>query len=397
MAPSFTRAFSGSPPTFVLAFRKVRHLRLLLPIKLGILAAIAVSSALLVDQLAAAPAYCDAASGCTLARRAASEWLGAVPLPLLGCVALTIQLLLTLVTHDARGRRLLFGVSLLGAVAALALLAIQAFVLHAFCPWCVVVDLLSLGVFGLVVRFCYGPQTQVTGGARLGLSFTLAHAALAVTLPFVWPQFRPASPPPAVLLPYFEPHTTNLVEFVDLECPHCRALYPTLEALQKQYGASLTWKRVHVPLRGHVVAREAARLLYCLGESPLGTALEAELFAASNLSQESFVQTSLKLGVTQEVMARCAVDPAAQAQLLRDAELLSSLGSQGLPLTFVQGERIVGNQSPMTYRDAIARVRRPAQTSRLQTFGFLAIVVMLTGALQVVTNASLRPRNSGGA
>ena len=152
----------------------------------------------------------------------------------------------------------MLGGAILGGLLGGVLLAVQAFSLRTFCPYCVAVDLLAVVIAVLgSVWYWQGETSRTRHG--LGLSEIGVYLAIAVVIPVVWPHFRPALPVPDGLVELRDPTKTNIVEFVDLECPHCRALYPTLEQLRLELGNGGHLLRLHAPFPGHQVARKAAR------------------------------------------------------------------------------------------------------------------------------------------
>ena len=93
------------------------------------------SAAAMADTLAAAPAWC-AASGCATVQ--ATGWshpLG-VPLPVIGVAFFATMLMLC--ATDAGGLRRVAAIG--GAVVALGLVGVQAFVIGAWCTLCLVAD-----------------------------------------------------------------------------------------------------------------------------------------------------------------------------------------------------------------------------------------------------------------
>ena len=366
----------------------MRYRDYLLLTQLGILAAILLSAALLVDHLGATTAYCHVASGCAVARNAAVHWFGQIPLPLLGLLSFAGLLGATTQVQSSWGRRALLGGAILGGLLGGVLLAVQAFSLRTFCPYCVAVDLLAVVIAVLGSAWYWQGETSRTRHG-LGLSEIGVYLAIAAVIPVVWPHFRPALPVPDGLVELRDPTKTNIVEFVDLECPHCRALYPTLEQLRLELGNGGHLLRLHAPFPGHQVARKAARLLNCLGPGEHAFALEEKLFLLSAITEFTLTKAAADVGITTQQLDACLNDPESEAALKRNWTLLERLGRTGLPLTFVEGERISGAMPLVVYRSAVERVRRSPSNARVQATAFFGIVFLLTLAIHWV----LGPRN----
>lgn len=344
--------------------------------QLGILAAIATCMALLVDALGVTPAYCSGATGCHTAKLAARQVLGAVPLPLIGLLAFVGLLGVTTLRSGRWVGRLELVAAGVAAVFGAGFLCIQAFALKAFCPFCVVVDALAIGIcVALLAAWRLGNTDRsqwlhpvATGGL----------VAFACVVPLLWPHFRPASVTPFQLSGYVATDKVSIVEFVDLSCSHCRDLYSTLERLQKEQGERIHFVRLHAPLRSHRHAREGARLIACLG--PDQTRLEqltAVLFESPVLDHKAVIAGAEYVGMTPEEVDTCLADPMTDRAIDDNIALLESLGFQGLPTTYVAGERIVGAQPYSIYLAALDRVTRTGGTATAETTAFALLFGLL--------------------
>lgn len=349
-----------------------------------VLLAIAASVALLVDTLGATPAYCSGPTGCHVAKLAAKRVLGAVPLPLLALVAFFGWL----VAMTWSGGRVVRKVELLGALLAgssgAALLLVQAFVLGSFCPLCVVVDVAAIlaAVSVLLAR-------RVAGGAVApSLVHPIAIGALvliAAAAPLAWPHFRPAAVVPPPIAELAVPNRVTIVEFVDLACSHCRELYPLFEELRREQGDRIHFVRLHAPLRGHRHARQAARLLQCLEpDHERVEKLTQILFETPELDRDVVIGAAESVGMNSEQVETCWADPASEAMLEDNLKRLELLGFQGLPTTYVGGERIVGAMPKAIYLAALDRVGRSSQSASTDGFVFGALLGMLVLGVLVV-------------
>ncbi|HEY5959156.1 MAG TPA: DsbA family protein [Polyangiaceae bacterium] len=340
-------------------------------IRLSIFLAILACSALLVDSVGVTPAYCSGASGCQVAKLAARRVLGPVSLPALGLIAWVGLLGVTTAPRVRSVRRLELVAATLAPIAGAALIAIQAFVLKTYCPYCMVVDTAAV-VVGAALWIAH--FTKADGDdQRQGLHPVAigALASMAALLPVLWPHFRPPLKTPEPLVAFQQPGRVSIVEFVDLSCGHCRALYSTLERLRRAEGERIHFVRLHAPHRAHRAAREGARLLACLqGDEARVEKLTEVLFESPSLDHAVVAAAGEYVGLTQEEMQACWNDAASEESVAQNVRLLDSLGFVGLPTTYIGGERIIGSQPLPIYQVTLERVSRSEGAATLETVAF---------------------------
>lgn len=350
--------------------------------QLWILVAIIASTALLMDSLGSTPAYCGGAGGCLTAKRAARDWLGPVPLPLLGMLSFAGLLVITASTRTRVLDILEYGAALVGAVGGTCLLLAQAFVLKTFCPFCVVVDISAIAVF--LILMLARRRAHRTGEPLhfLSLPAWLGLGVVAIVAPAVWPYFRPASRVPADLAEFQQPNRVSIVEFVDLQCSHCRALHATMEELRHRYADRIHFVRLHAPLRAHRVARLGARLIACLDPDQARIELmNRSLFDGPEINQASLEAAAAGLGLSEAEVEGCWNDPSNEALVDSNLQRLERLGFEGLPTTYVGGERIVGAMPLVVYAAAIDRASRSDRMIGLESTAFFVLVTVLVTCL----------------
>jgi predicted DsbA family dithiol-disulfide isomerase/uncharacterized membrane protein len=362
----------------------------LLVVQVNATLVLSVSSALLVDHLGDNSAYCQANSGCVAAKEAALRWFGPVPVPAIGLIGFAVLLGLSLFVERRGVRRLLLASSVLGATIGLAFLVVQAFVLKRFCPGCVLVD--GLAIVGCVATLLLDRVLRKTRTFTRPLRPLVvgAFASVAVVVPVLWPQFRPVPTIAAPLMAWQTPERTTLVEFVDLQCSHCKALYPTLEQLRREYGTAIAVRRFHVPAERHLQARQAARLLTCTSTTEQSERLERALFETMTLSERTLRDAARSVGMTERSIDECWTEPASARAVQQHIELFRKLGRFGLPTVFIGGERITGDRPAVVYRAAIARARRSPSSANAQTAAFFGLVILLLVTLYFAANRSDR-------
>lgn len=346
--------------------------------QLCILLAIAACTALLMDSLGGVPAYCAEGAGCLAAQRAAREWLGPVPLPLVGGLAFWGLFVVTTLSHHRTFKRIELSAALGAATIGICLLLVQALVLRTFCPFCVVIDL-SAVIVGAALTWAWVRARTHAGPAHyLGQRASLCLCLVAIVAPAAWPYFRPPSRVAGELAEFQLPNRVSIVEFVDLECSHCRALFPRLERLRQQYGDRLHFVRLHAPLRVHRIGRLGARLGACLEPDRLRVEqLNRILFELPELDQQSLVAAAEGVGLSVSEQEACWSDPASDAEIERNLSRLNALGFEGLPTTYVGGERIVGAMPFVVYLSAVERAQRSNGTVGLERVAFCVVFSIL--------------------
>jgi uncharacterized membrane protein len=307
----------------------------------------------LIDDLGGAPTFC-AETGCELVRTSAWARPLGIPMSLLGVLFFAAALALAFV-HAPRLRRWL---AIAGGAWALWLIALQAFAIGAWCKLCLVADPAAIVHAALVLAgarsFALSPRTSAVRSpdalaASPRLLLPLAPAVLAVVgLLGLWTESPPAADPsasqhtPESVTRAQAPGAVTIVEFVDFECPFCRAMQARLDRAIAQTSTPVRIVRKMVPLPMHAGAGPAA-LAYCCAEAQgLGDEMARALFAASpdELTPEGCEAIAARIGCD---LTRYRADLAAAAERvasdLRDAK---GAGVRGLPTIFIGATRING-------------------------------------------------------
>jgi protein-disulfide isomerase len=151
------------------------------------------------------------------------------------------------------------------------------------------------------------------------------------------PARGPASAPVTVVL------------FSDFQCPYCKKLEPTIEALEKEYPGKVrvVWK--NFPLEMHPAARLAAAAALAAHAQGKFWAMHDRLLA----SQESLDRSAI-LGYAHEL----GLDPGrfqtalgeAAAQVEADVQQGIGVGVSGTPTVFVNGRRVTGAYPLATFK-----------------------------------------------
>jgi protein-disulfide isomerase/uncharacterized membrane protein len=285
-----------------------------------------------VDYMATQPTFC-AESGCATVR--ASAWahpLG-VPMPLLGLGFFAAMIALSFVERP--GLRMLFAIG--GAAWAIALIAIQALVIGAWCKLCMIADPIAIVL----------AMTIVAGARTLKPSLRIAGLALPAiaALPLAFELLGHAPPPPVavslrtpdVIAREQKPGVATVIDFVDFECPFCRKLAPVLDAAVATAKVPVRVVRKMTPLHIHAHAMTAALAWCCADEQGKGEAMASALFAApvDKLTPEGCEQIAVDIGCDRVRYRKTLADPTTRERVVHDTADAKAAGVRGLPTIFV--------------------------------------------------------------
>ncbi|MFO0590625.1 MAG: vitamin K epoxide reductase family protein [Polyangiaceae bacterium] len=341
-APLATATISGGEATALRVATIVKHVALAL--------AICASAALVIDyKNAGDPAFCGVQSGCFAVRASAYSHVYGIPLPNLALPAFAILLGLSIYATNAASHRLVAGAAGLGALFAVAFIALQAFFVGAFCPWCVAVDSSAIvaGVASILIWFWIRNSDVRASAASVQGASAGAWAvtgAIAIGLPFVWASYPAIPPAPPEIVAQQQPGKVTIISFTDFECPFCRKLHPALDELRSKHGDKIAFIRKMKPLSGHPGAMPAAKAWVC---APLDKrdAVASALYETEpeHLKTTELVGLATKLGLGDpDAYAACMKAKSTEDAIDRDAQEFSQIKGRGLPFTYVNSRQIIG-------------------------------------------------------
>jgi protein-disulfide isomerase len=184
------------------------------------------------------------------------------------------------------------------------------------------------------------------------------HALTGEMLPFGAKPYEPAR---AALLkgvngvsrgPDKSPVT--IVEFSDLQCPHCREAQPVIEKL---LAAEPTARFVlqQYPLPMHNWAAKGAAYADCIGRTSreafwkfVQATFDDQANITDSNADEKLTQIADKSGVKGADMAACAAKPETKTRVERSLSLGQEVGVTGTPTLFING-RHISNVTGMPY------------------------------------------------
>jgi protein-disulfide isomerase len=139
-----------------------------------------------------------------------------------------------------------------------------------------------------------------------------------------------------------------IVEFSDMQCPHCKQVAPTVEQLLTQEpNAHFVFQ--NFPLPNHNWAEKAADYVDCVGRASNGAVWKfiAKTFEQQESITEANADEKLKAiatesGANADQIAACAAKPDTKARIQASLALGKSVGVTGTPAIFINGRMLSG-------------------------------------------------------
>ena len=154
----------------------------------------------------------------------------------------------------------------------------------------------------------------------------------------------------------------TVVEYLDLECPSCRAAYPGVERLKTEYGGRVTFDVRHFPIPSHRNAELAAVAVEAAGAQGKRDEMFRVLFDAQQewggqqTSQRAAI-TALgrQLGLDGAAFEKALDDPALRERVLAQRSEGGKAGVTGTPTFFINGTKFTGAPSYDALKAAIEK------------------------------------------
>jgi uncharacterized membrane protein/predicted DsbA family dithiol-disulfide isomerase len=325
--------------------------------RLFALAALAISAALLMNDLHPNPGFCGFQFDCEAVLFSDYSRALGIPLPVFGIVTFGALLGLTLFPGQRTDlvRRLL---ALAAGLAGISLIVVQTIVLRQLCPYCLTVDLLAVACAVVEVSgFASQPvpafpawRRYLWGGAglaSLGLGVVFGSLGAGETN-------SATGPVPLQVSALWVPGKVNIVEVADFECPHCRKMHAILQLLLDEEGERVHLARLTAPMPMHAHARYASRAFLCAQEQGRGNEMADALFAARDLGPGACERYAVSLGLSLPEYRACVARPDIDQTLDAEVAWVKAISRNGLPIVWVQDRLFPGEQSIDTLRDAVA-------------------------------------------
>jgi protein-disulfide isomerase len=148
-----------------------------------------------------------------------------------------------------------------------------------------------------------------------------------------------------------EKAAVTIVEFSDMQCPHCQKVAPLIEQLLAQEPAA-HFVFQNFPLPSHNWAGKAAGYVDCVGRASAGGAsndavwkfIQKTFDEQANITEanadEKLKAIATASGANGEEIAACAVKPDTKARIQASLALGKSVGVNGTPSLFINGRNV---------------------------------------------------------
>lgn len=192
------------------------------------------------------------------------------------------------------------------------------------------------------------PQGQ--GGQKFFVSEDGKHAVVGDIIPFGTHPFEKArlELEKKVTGPARGPSTAPVlvVEFSDLQCPHCKEANPTIERLLKE-DPNVRFVFQNFPLPSHNWAEKAARYADCVARSSgdafwtfIDTVYDAQNEITADNADQKLGEMVDKSGLKSADIAACAAKPETQSRVEASVNLGKSVDVNSTPTLFINGRPV---------------------------------------------------------
>ena len=352
-------------------------------------------------------------TGCDAVRASAYSTLGGVSMPVFGVLGYTLLAIVIIAESLFSGRvarlaRYAFlGMTGFGFLFSLYLDYLQAFVIHAYCAWCVTSGVVMTALFALAIVNLVraGPEpeppaqlTRVRSLFAVCLAGVLAgvpafyllarHGELAPTAP----QATAANLSERLLRPgSFEagnPQASlTVVEFGDFECPVCGRGEAAAREIRTQYTRQVRFVFRQFPLeRIHPLAEQAAEASECAGEQGKFWEMVGKIYSRQyDLAIEGLERDAVELGLDQPRFNQCLTTGATSVRVRRDVEDGRVLGVRATPTFFIGREMVEGVLTAAQFSQLVS-----AQLANLEVTGAGNVEPAATPAVPKPKNAATK-------
>lgn len=143
-----------------------------------------------------------------------------------------------------------------------------------------------------------------------------------------------------------------IVDFSDLECPHCKAAHPKLEKLATDFPqVKLVFEQFPLPATMHPWAMKAAQYADCAGHLSkdkqvfwkyADMVFENQAGIALATADDQLKGFAAAVGLDAQKVAECATSVETEARIKKSMDLGQSLDVNQTPTVFVNGRRVLG-------------------------------------------------------
>lgn len=147
----------------------------------------------------------------------------------------------------------------------------------------------------------------------------------------------------------------TVVEYLDFECEACRVYYPITKRLKEEYGDKVSFVVRYFPLPGHKNSMTSAMAVETAGKQGKFWEMHDILYDNQITWGEKqitdpalFIEYAKQIGLDMEKYKNDIGSQEIKDRINRDKNSATSLGIQGTPTFFINGEKI---PNPKGYED----------------------------------------------
>jgi protein-disulfide isomerase len=151
----------------------------------------------------------------------------------------------------------------------------------------------------------------------------------------------------------------EIVEFSDLQCPHCKAAQPTIDKLLAEEPQA-RFMFENFPLASHNWAFKAAAYADCVGRTSgdafwkfVKAVYEAQENITAQNADEKLGGIAASSGADAKTVAACAITPETKSRVDQSVALGKAVGVEGTPTLFINGRKIGNLNLPPEYLKSI--------------------------------------------
>ncbi|WP_020389648.1 DsbA family protein [Kribbella catacumbae] len=151
----------------------------------------------------------------------------------------------------------------------------------------------------------------------------------------------------------------TFVEFLDFECESCRAAFPAIEQLRKDYAGKVTFVVRYFPIPSHFNAERAARAVEAASQQGKFEQMYQKMYETQTEwgekkvpADDRFRGFAKDLGLNLAAWDKAYNDPATLERIKRDVADGEALGVSGTPTFFLNGQKI----QPESLQDLTASI-----------------------------------------
>lgn len=142
----------------------------------------------------------------------------------------------------------------------------------------------------------------------------------------------------------------QIVEFSDLECPHCKASQPIIEKLEGDFPqVRFVFQQFPLPASLHPWAMKAALYADCAGQinedafwKYIDSIFDSQGGIALATADDKLKELATAAGYDAAKISACAASPQAEARVKKSMELGQSLNVAQTPTVFINGRTVLG-------------------------------------------------------